>query len=184
MRTGGDKETFVLLVMAKSRVSLIQDKDDFNIPKLELLGFLIGSRLLKYVKVNLDLPVQKEHIWTDSLVIIGWMRSNKLLSLFVANRVNVIKRYHPNTEMFYINTMSNPADIATRREPELGNHRKELWYNGPAFLKEEESYWPVSRHYETHKTFLSVGEPPGPEAQESRQKLVNPQRKWKYHIMV
>ncbi|XP_061724716.1 uncharacterized protein LOC133530711 [Cydia pomonella] len=146
----------VSLLMAKSHVSQTKDKDELKIPKLELLGFLIGSRLLKYVRNHLDLDIEKEYLWSDSLVVLSWMRSNKLLPPFVANRVNEIKRDHPNTEMFYVHTKANPADIATR--PELFEEKRQLWFNGPEFLVNKESCWPQNRLYEAHQNLLSVGE--------------------------
>ncbi|XP_063547551.1 uncharacterized protein LOC134755001 [Cydia strobilella] len=146
----------VSLLMAKSHVSQTKDKDELKIPKLELLGFLIGSRLLKYVRNHLDLDIEKEYLWSDSLVVLSWMRSNKLLPPFVANRVNEIKRDHPNTEMFYVHTKANPADVAT--QPELFEEKRQLWFNGPEFLAKEESCWPQNRLYEAHQNLLSVGE--------------------------
>ncbi|XP_073941069.1 uncharacterized protein [Choristoneura fumiferana] len=74
-----EEESTVSFVMAKSRISQTNDKEELKIPKLELLGFLIGSRLLKYLRQNLDLSVEKEFLWTDSLVVLSWMKSNKLL---------------------------------------------------------------------------------------------------------
>ncbi|XP_047986686.1 uncharacterized protein LOC125226671 [Leguminivora glycinivorella] len=157
LRVVGDGQgKSVSLLMAKSHVSQTKDKDELKIPKLELLGFLIGSRLLKYVRNHLDLDIEKEYLWSDSLVVLSWMRSNKLLPPFVANRVNEIKRDHPNTEMFYVHTKQNPADIATR--PELFEEKRQLWFNGPEFLVKEESCWPQNRLYESHQNLLSVGE--------------------------
>ncbi|KOB74259.1 putative Gag protein [Operophtera brumata] len=76
------QQTSVSLLMAKSRVSQIEDRDDLKIPKLELLG----------------------------------------------------------------------------PEPELWHQKRELWYNGPKFLQEEESRWPVNHHNHTDKTLFSSGE--------------------------
>lgn len=114
--------------------------------------------------------MKKQYLWTDSLVVLGWINSNKLLPHFVANRVNEIKRNHPETEMCYIHTKPNPADIATRHEPELWDQRKELWYGGLyicivlylycTFMKEHESCWPERIHYTTHTTLISFGEGP------------------------
>ncbi|XP_063544854.1 uncharacterized protein LOC134753023 [Cydia strobilella] len=159
----------VSLLMAKSHVSQTKDKDELKIPKLELLGFLIGSRLLKYVRNHLDLDIEKEYLWSDSLVVLSWMRSNKLLPPFVANRVNEIKRDHPNTEMFYVHTKANPADVATR--PELFEEKRQLWFNGPEFLAKEESCWPQNRLYEEHQNLLSVGEVLGDDPGEPTQEV-------------
>lgn len=159
----------ISFIMAKSHVSQAKDKDDLKIPKLELLGFLIGSRLLKYVKRHLELDIDKEYLWSDSMVVLSWMRSNKLLPPFVTNRVNEIKRDHPNTEMLYVHTKSNPADIATR--PELFQEKMKLWFNGPDFLVEDESNWPSNRLYEAHQNLLSVGEVPGNDPGEPTQEI-------------
>lgn len=156
LKVRGQGESLVSFIMAKSHVSRTEDKEELRIPRLELLGFLIGSRLLNYVESRLELPIQKKYLWTDSLVVLGWMRSNKLLPPFVTNRVNEIKKKHQHTEMFYIHTKSNPADVATK--PELWEEKRALWYSGPDFLGKDESAWPENRHYDTHLTFLSLQE--------------------------
>ncbi|XP_049866233.1 uncharacterized protein LOC126366932 [Pectinophora gossypiella] len=156
IRIGGSSVSFV---MAKSHVAQSKDKKEkcVNIPRLELLGFLITSRLLKYVKVNIGVHIHKDFLWTDSLVVLSWMRSDKLLPPFVSNRVEEIKKNLPEAVWYYINTKSNPADLATR--PENWEHKKELWFNGPEFLKLDESYWPKDRLYDSHhNTLLSIGE--------------------------
>ncbi|XP_073941150.1 uncharacterized protein [Choristoneura fumiferana] len=61
--------------------------------------------------------------------------------------------------MCYVHTKSNPADIATR--PELFEEKIKLWFSGPEFLQKNEHSWPENRCYETHTTFLSVGEGQG-----------------------
>ncbi|XP_047998158.1 uncharacterized protein LOC125235603 [Leguminivora glycinivorella] len=53
-------------LMSKCRITPAEDKSDLKIPRLELLGCLIGSRLLKYVKSHLDLNICKIYLWTDS----------------------------------------------------------------------------------------------------------------------
>ncbi|XP_073951889.1 uncharacterized protein [Choristoneura fumiferana] len=132
----GSKTT---LLMSKSRVNPVKEKEDLKIPRLELLGYVIGSRLLSYVRNTLDIPVKKQVLWTDSLVVLSWVKSNKLLPPFVARRVNEIKQ-NPKLTMRYINTEQNPADVATR--PEMWSQKKLLWLQGPTFLSDANTPWP------------------------------------------
>ncbi|XP_073947156.1 uncharacterized protein [Choristoneura fumiferana] len=151
-----EQGTSVHFLMGKSRIAKNEDSKELHIPKLELMGLLIASRLLKYIRENLSLPISQEILWTDSLVVHGWMRSNKLLPPFVSNRVEEIRKNQMQAELHYINTKMNPADVATR--PDRWNQSKELWFNGPTFLREDESKWPADRYYLKHISVLSVGE--------------------------
>lgn len=142
-------------LMSKARVTPVEDQDDLKIPRLELLAYLIGSRLLKYVKKGLDLTIEKQYLWTDSLVVLSWVKSNKLLPPFVARRVNEIKQNN-GIEFRYVNTNKNPADLATR--PELWEQKKGLWFAGPEFLNVDSRFWPKHVHNDEERTLLSVGE--------------------------
>ncbi|XP_063364633.1 uncharacterized protein LOC134653232 [Cydia amplana] len=156
LTTRSNQGTSISFLMGKSRIAKGEDTSELHIPKLELLGLLIASRLLKYVRENLSLPISKEMLWTDSLVVHGWMRSDKLLPPFVSNRVEEIRKNQMGAELYYINTKMNPADVATR--PDRWSQSKELWFNGPTFLKEDETMWPTDRYYMNHMTVLSVAE--------------------------
>lgn len=149
--------TTTAFVMSKARITPIEDKSDLKIPRLELLGYLIGNRLLKYVQNTLELTIRHKYLWTDSLIVLSWIRSNKLLPPFVSRRINEIKQ-HIGVEHCYINTSSNPADLATR--PELWLQKKDLWFNGPGFLTKPLQEWPNTMHMSASEnaTFLSTGE--------------------------
>ncbi|XP_063538069.1 uncharacterized protein LOC134747373 [Cydia strobilella] len=134
-----DKSTKVRLIMAKSRVTPINHTEDLKIPKLELLGFVIGKRLLTYVKNTLRIDLKRLCLWSDSEIVLYWMKSEKLLPPFVCRRINEIKQ-NKDIEPRYVNTELNPADLATR--PELWHTKKELWFNGPQFLSLSEEGWP------------------------------------------
>ncbi|XP_061724856.1 uncharacterized protein LOC133530807 [Cydia pomonella] len=131
--------TKVMLIMAKSRVTPINHSEDLKIPKLELLGFVIGKRLLTYVKNTLRIELKRLCLWSDSEIVLYWMKSDKLLPPFVCRRINEIKQ-NKDIEPRYVNTELNPADLATR--PELWHTKKELWFNGPQFLSLSEEGWP------------------------------------------
>lgn len=154
LRVTSQQSTKTVFIMSKSRVNPLAEKENLKIPRLELLGYVIGSRLLSYVKSALDIAISKQFLWTDSLVVLSWMKSSKLLPPFVTRRVNEIKQQNPDTEMCYINTEQNPADLATR--PELWAKKNQLWLQGPKFLQQNESRWPVNMKLEHHQSALSA----------------------------
>lgn len=105
-------ETKVKLLMSKTKLTPIKDQDNLQIPRLELLGTLIGSRLLAYVKKNTELPICRQYLWTDSQVVISWLRSDKLLPPFISRRIKEIKT-KSDVQVLYVTSANNPADIAT-----------------------------------------------------------------------
>ncbi|XP_049884934.1 uncharacterized protein LOC126379949 isoform X2 [Pectinophora gossypiella] len=137
-----ENKSYTSLLMSKSRITPIEDKDDLKIPRLELLGYLIGSRLLRYVAENLDLDVAKKYLWTDSMIVLSWMKTSRLMPPFVSRRVNEIKQ-NKDFDLRYVPTTLNPADIATR--PDSVKLKKELWFSGPTFLMTIEREWPASK---------------------------------------
>lgn len=151
LRIIGQLQTKSVLLMSKCRITPLEDKDDLKIPRLELLGFLIGCRLLKYVKTILNLQIERQCLWTDSLIVLTWVKSEKLLPPFVLRRVNEIKE-NRDVELRYVNSHLNPADVGTR--PELWHQKSELWFNGPVFLTQTETFWPTINKVDQEMSLL------------------------------
>lgn len=103
----------IKFVLGKSRLVPLKDQDNLKIPRLELLGVLIGARLIKYVSQFLQFNITSQVLWTDSQIVIDWCRSDKLLTPFVARRVEEIKR-NKNLLIRYVPSELNTADVATR----------------------------------------------------------------------
>ena len=79
------KTISVNLVPSKSRLAPIKGS---TIPRLELLGNLLLSRLMDSVKKSLSkvLSISEVFLWTDSQVTIAWIRTeNKEFQTFVEN---------------------------------------------------------------------------------------------------
>lgn len=125
-------------VMGKSRLSPIKEKN-LTIPKMELLGVVIGNRLLKFVETSLQIEITKQFLWTDSQIVIDWFNSDKILVPFVAKRIDEIKRNNKLT-IRYIPTNLNPADVATR--PNRSQRENIYWLEGPEFLLQDSKTWP------------------------------------------
>ena len=129
----------VKFVLGKSRLVPLKDQDDLKIPRLELLGVLIGTRLIKYVCQFLQFNITSQTLWTDSQIVIDWCKSDKLLTPFVARRVEEIKR-NKNLIIRHVPSDLNPADVATR--PFSSKEDRVIWLTGPQFLLQQPDSWP------------------------------------------
>ena len=97
------------LIFSKTRLA----PQHTTMPRLELLGVLIGVRALKFVMNELHLRVTRMVLFTDSLCVLHWLTSKKPLSSFVTSRVKEIISLKGVT-FRYIPSEQNPADLATR----------------------------------------------------------------------
>ena len=90
--------------------------DTITIPRLELLGVLIGILALKVVLNELHLQVTYKMLYTDSLCVLHWLQTEKSLLPFITNRLNEIKMLK---DVIFKNvpTEENSADLATRGKP-------------------------------------------------------------------
>jgi len=153
-------EKYSHLICAKSRVV---PKRKLTIPKLELLAALLTARLMtkviSYFPNNTNLTSK---CFSDSQVVLHWIKSNKTHKQFVQNRLNEIKRLFPVNTWSYIQSKSNPADLASRVFPNNSFLSNTLWWHGPDLSCLEE--FPETdelRHEETHSfhTTTNVREP-------------------------
>ena len=97
------------LIFSKTRLA----PQKVTIPRLELLGVLIGIRALKFIQNEIHLPIRTKILYTDSQCVLHWLQTKRPLSVFVTNRLKEIKSLE-GTVFRYISTQENPADLATR----------------------------------------------------------------------
>jgi len=127
------------LVFSKTRLA----PSEITIPRLELLAVLIGTRALKFVGKELQLPISGQVLFTDSICILHWLKINKPLSVFVTNRIKEIKALTGVTYA-HVSSQHNPADIAIRgKSPE--ELTSSIWWNGPVWLAKPIHQWPDSK---------------------------------------
>ena len=86
-----------------------------SVPKLELEAATIGARLLSFASKELHLNrTAVLHVWTDSQVVVDWIKSTKQRKTLVANRLIEISTMDHQLHWHHIPTTLNPADHGTR----------------------------------------------------------------------
>ena len=115
-----------------------------SIPRLELMGAVIGLRIAEATARALEVPLQEVHFWTDSQNVLGWIRNaSRHFKPFIANRVGEIHRVTEPSQWQHVATKSNPADLLTRGLTATQLAECDLWWNGPPFLVDPEDAWPA-----------------------------------------
>ena len=124
----------VSFVTSKSRIAPL--KREISIPRLELLGNVLLSRLMTSVLAAFDPELEISNImcFTDSKVSLAWIQNDKReMKQFVQNRVNEIRNNVDTNKWQYCKTSDNPADLITRIN--FNGIRNDLWWHGPDFIK-------------------------------------------------
>ncbi|KAG0415557.1 hypothetical protein HPB47_007282 [Ixodes persulcatus] len=97
-------------------------------PRLELLGALIGSRLMAFLTETLDLPDQECYLCTDSTIIVVEILSN----------TDPLRWRHCSGKV-------NPTDMLTRGVPASNLTLSKVWWQSPQWLSRNPDFWPQRR---------------------------------------
>ncbi|XP_008182965.1 uncharacterized protein LOC103309405 [Acyrthosiphon pisum] len=123
------------LLCARTRVAPLKGS---TIPRLELGGALTLTQLSIKVSEALEMDVKKFYLWTDSMVVLGWLNSQTCrLKTFVANRVEEILETTQPEQWRHVATSENPADILSRGTTPNNLQSMNLWWQGPHWLASE-----------------------------------------------
>ena len=126
--------------MAKSRVAPLKT---VTIPRMELTAAVVSVKLHKFITEQLDLPVNKTVFWTDSTIVLQYIRNEaRRFQTFVANRLSIIHDTSSLYQWRHVDSLNNPADYASRGFSSSEARKSRHWFNGPALLDQEESKWP------------------------------------------
>ncbi|GFY10964.1 integrase catalytic domain-containing protein [Trichonephila clavipes] len=146
-----DRKMLVYLIASKSRVAPTKQT---TIPRLELCAATLLAKLVHRVKQALKLNVTNNFLWSDSMIVLSWMRKDSYqLKTFVANRIATIQEMTSSEQWRYVATEDNSADFVSRGMDSLKLKTCELWWNGHKFL--------MSNQYPQRQIPVAVIKDPG-----------------------
>ncbi|GFS78146.1 uncharacterized protein TNCV_1107581 [Trichonephila clavipes] len=103
---------YTRFITAKSRVSPLEK---LTLQRLELLGAVLASRILRYLTSKFKFPVSKCFLWSDFSVALHWIKGNASnYKQFVSNRVKEIPSNFDPSDWHHCSGRENPADYVSR----------------------------------------------------------------------
>ena len=98
--------------MAKSRVAPVKT---VTIPRMELTFAVVSVKLHKFITEQLDLPINKTVFWTDSTIVLQYIKNEaRRLQTFVANRLSIIDDASSPYQWQHVDSLRKPADYVSR----------------------------------------------------------------------
>lgn len=138
------------MIAGKSRLVPLNKKT--SVPRLELSGALLLTKLMEKVKQSLNTYNIKIYGWVDSTPVLGWIQGEpERWQVFVANRVRQITQVMPSSCWRYVKSAENRADCASRGLTPCQLKEQTLWWQGPTWLPEFKAEANIPHKYLTEE---------------------------------
>ena len=106
-------EICTALLFGQSKVATAQTT---SIPRLELCAAVLVSQAVHKIEKEIDMEIYEITFYTDSKVVLGYIQNEgRRFYVYVANRVQTIRKTSNPRQWKFIDTSKNPADLSTRR---------------------------------------------------------------------
>ena len=135
------KGTFTKLLCSKTRVAPLKE---LSIPRLELMSARILAVLMDnvYKAIGSQIMIEKMKFWLDSKTALYWIYNHGEWKQWVQFRVAEILRLSKKEDWGHVSGLDNPADIGSRGATASELKSSKLWWEGPEWLRKDESEWP------------------------------------------
>ena len=135
-----DTSVSIDIILSKCRVAPLEKR---TIPRMELEGALLLSKLLSAAAKDLNIPSHSVFAWTDSAIVLGWLQKPlHNLKTYVAHRVEMIVSRVNKKQWRYVHTSCNPADLLSRGVKPSDLVHSDIWWKGPPWLQHSPDIWP------------------------------------------
>ncbi|XP_071151533.1 uncharacterized protein [Mytilus edulis] len=113
--TDSSGEPNIGFILGKAKVA---PTSGHTIPRLELSAAVLAVEITQTIVNNLDLHIDTVKFYTDSKVVLGYISNEtRRFFIYVANRVEKIRKFSSPSQWNYVPTNRNPADSGTRSVP-------------------------------------------------------------------
>ena len=113
-----------------------------TVRRLELMGAILGLRLIQSILKVLEIPMGDATFYSDSMDVLWWTRERgRDFRPFVANRIGEIPMHSNPVRWQHVPTDQNPADLCSRGASPSELTESSLWWNGPEWLIKPNCEW-------------------------------------------
>lgn len=133
------------LILSKYRLAPIKK---MSIDRIELCGAIINKRLKVLVQQQCRYHFQKFYHIIDSQIVHAMIQKDSYgFNTFAATRIGEIQEGTDPKDWYWVESKYNIAVWLTRGKKPSKLGFGSSWQDGPTFLNQPESEWPISRNY-------------------------------------